>query len=156
MTAANHEIAISVEMESTEEEIERIRQAFSDAGYSVAIRADVGRRALDPLPWVLIIWGSLPIQAFIAGIAKRAGEDTYDAAKRAIKEFYESRNVSGKPQGLLEYKDPESGFMVYLHDNLPEEAFRQLNWIDWDQFDEGPILYDPDHQRWVSALDEMD
>lgn len=132
--------------EASEAEVEALNRVLKDYGLPAA-SPTYGRKSIGDLPWQVLITGA-PFVAFWTAIAKKAGDDAYDAVKQWLKEVWAARG--DRPGGVTVIDEPSQTWVV-LDRDLPDEALRQLSQFDpaRDGGDGGYARWDPSRRTWT-------
>jgi hypothetical protein len=106
----------------------------------------------EELAWQVIV--ALSLSAFFASFMTEAGKDAYRAMKRVIHRLYAAarRQGSTAPEiRTIELRDIDSGLIIPLLDELPDEAYQQLLTITLPPLLNGYSLYRLwwDGGRWI-------
>jgi hypothetical protein len=92
------------------------------------------RRSTSVLPWIIeiVVGGAIGkfLWAAAAGAGDEAGRDGWKALKRLIIQLYEARKASRAPQGGVTIRDKETGTLIQLPPDLPNEAYQRLYEIE--------------------------
>lgn len=138
---------IVIEDTAPPEHVGAVVDAFSRAGVEVEVEAIYGRRAFDPLPWVIVIELLGPVRAFVSGFFGAAGGDAYSGLKALLKDLVAARSGAGNGKGAIELRDPEHTAVIFS-DALPDEAFEALRHLDWEEKRGDYLVWDARRNEW--------
>jgi hypothetical protein len=136
---------VTVDRGATQEEMRALRQVFQDAGIEATVRDDFIRLSSGVLPYVVTFIAPLTWVAakFAGGAAAKAGADTWDAFRdggwRGLRRFLDDVASTRTTHGIVEVRDP-TGPEIKLHEDIPDEALRELADLDWAQMKGGGYL----------------
>jgi hypothetical protein len=104
-------------------------QLLLGEGVERALRApEVNYDALEGWAWQVVV--VVPLSAFLASFMTEAGKDAYKAMKRLMHRLATAaarrRGPSAPDIRTVELRDAESGLTLYLSEDLPNKAYRQL------------------------------
>lgn len=143
-------LQVSADAATSLDAVEAMEGAFREAGLEAEVRPnrfDLSHSA----EWLLII--SATPAAFVSSYAAKAGSDAWDATKRGFSRLRElARNLKaangGQVDGTIELKDGGRAWLLFRSDT-PDEAFRQLDDVDWTVAQSGTLKWDERRQCWM-------
>jgi hypothetical protein len=134
----------------TSDMVQAIESAFRKAGLEVHVQPNLLELS-HSAEWVVII-SSAPT-VFLAAYAAKAGSDAWDATKRGYGRLMQLvRDLKtangGQGDGRIELEDGGRAWLL-LRSDTPEEAFRQLDDVDWTIAQSGALKWDEHRQCWM-------
>jgi hypothetical protein len=127
-------VEVILESESADADRLAVAEVFESAGIRADVQGAYIRRSADILPWLIEIVAAGAVTKFLwaaaAGAGDEAGRDAWQGLKRLITSLHEARKASRAPQGGVTIRDPESGVVIQLGSDLPDEAYRLLYEIE--------------------------
>lgn len=119
-------------------------QLVLDEGIERALRApETLYSGLEAWAWQVVV--VVPLSAFFASLMTEAGKDAYIAMKQLM---HRLASAAGRRRGpsapdirTIELRDAESGLTLYLPEDLPNKAYRQLLTITLPPLSKGYSLY---------------
>ena len=144
------QLEVVLEGTSTAEDERAIEAIFAEFGIPTVVMVEI-RKADIQVPWLVMI--SAPLGAFLAvycaAIAKRLGDDTYDAAKHLVGRLWQARAARWGRNGSVVLKDTDARVRLLLDDGLPKEAYQALEELDREALKRGDTLrYDAVTGEW--------
>ena len=141
------ELEVLLDSSATPEEVEVVREAFTDAGLTAKVRPSYERKSTGELPWVVMV--SVPLTAFLTAFAAAAGKDAYSGLKKLVRTVWDKRTTTSGPRGSFVIIDSESRIWVHLDPDIPADAYRSLAQLDLDSFQGLRVLkYDAKTKEW--------
>lgn len=137
--------AVSMDVEASPAEVEAVTKLFRREGFDGPVSADVERRSLGELPFVVYV--SAPVVAFLTAFAAEAGKDAYEALKHFVRDI---RSARGNKNGSIVVQDRESRLdstVLVLSGDLPDEAFDALKSLDLEAMKGAYLVWDRDGDR---------
>jgi hypothetical protein len=130
--------------------VQAIEDAFREAGLEAEVRAN--RLELSHSAEWLVIISSVPT-TFLAAYVGKAGSDAWDATKRGygrLRQLVRDLKTAngGQVDGTLELEDGGRAWLL-LRSDTPDEAFRQLDDVDWTVTQSGTLKWDEHRQCWM-------
>jgi hypothetical protein len=139
---------VLLDVDASREEVQTVEHVLRSAGFDADVRPGwekpprVGNGAF----WMILFVLSAPVQAFLAGFFGAAGADAWKDVKRFVAELRAARAPSRAPDGWVEFDDPEGTKLMVA--DLPDEAYRALLELDWDDHRGGMLMWDDDTSKW--------
>jgi hypothetical protein len=144
------DLQVQIDKWATAEEVRAVREAFRRAGFEVNVNAGIIDLS-QQLTWMII--ASIPPSAFLTSYFASAGADAWKATKglseqviRLVKDLKEARGGDG--DGTIELQDGGRPWLLLTSD-MPDEAFRQLETIDWSAAKSGQLKWDVRGRCWM-------
>jgi hypothetical protein len=141
---------ISMDEEASPAEVEAVAAVFAEAGFNGPVSANVGRRSLGDLPYVVYL--SATPAVFFKGFLEAAGKDGYESLKGLVLKVTEARKGRDGSIVVEDRQSREDSTVLVLSADLPDEAFVALEDLDlealkgtylvWDR-EGGKGWYDP-------------
>jgi hypothetical protein len=136
-------LQVLVDKWASPEEVRAVEEAFRRVGLEANVRAGVVELS-QQLTWIVIV--SIPPSAFLTAYFGAAGADAWKATKglsnwvrRFVQDLKDARG--GDQEGTIELEDAGRAWLL-LPSDLPEEAFRQLETVDWSTAQNGSLKWD--------------
>jgi hypothetical protein len=141
---------VSVDAGASADEVRAIEEAFRTAG----LEADVQPSLIElsqASTWIVMITAAPA--TFLSAYAAAAGTDAWGATKRGYGRLMQLvrdlRTASGDHgDGRIELEERGRAWLLLTSD-LPEEAFRQLEDVDWAVAQSGALKWDEHQQCWM-------
>jgi hypothetical protein len=141
---------VSVDAGVSADEVHAIEEAFRRAG----LEADVKPSLIElsqASTWIVMI--SAAPTTFLSAYAAAAGTDAWGATKRGYGRLMQLvrdlRTASGgHGVGRIELEERGRAWLLLTSD-LPEEAFRQLEDVNWTAAQTGVLKWDEHRQCWM-------
>lgn len=95
--------------------------------------------------WIVRVAVGGSLGSFFVAIGGAAGKDTYDGIKTLVRSL---RAAANSKHGFITFTGDE-GTAITLWAHLPDEAFEQLETIDWSGVQGGSLIWDSDTCEWV-------
>jgi hypothetical protein len=142
---------ISMDEEASPAEVEAVAAVFTEAGFDGPVSADVGRRSLGDLPFVIYV-GAVPT-AFLSAFAGAAGKDAYSALKDFIAKISAARRGRDGTVVVQDREDREDSTVLVLSADLPGEAFVAIGDLDLDALKGAYLVWDRDGDKgWYDPM----
>jgi hypothetical protein len=143
-------IPVLLDRYASPEEVASVRAVFERARHRAMVRAVwekppyTGNGAF----WMTLVLVAMPFHSFLDGFFGKLGEDVADALRDFVDDIREARRPSTlADDGWVEFDDLEDTH-VMLSGGIPDEAYRALLELDWDEVRGGTIMWDADVGRW--------
>lgn len=133
---------ISMDEEASPAEVEAVAAVFGEAGFDGPVSADIGRRSLGDLPFVIYV-GAVPT-AFLTAFAGAAGKDAYTALKEFVGKIRAARRGRDGTVVVQDRGDREDSTVLVLSADLPDEAFAALGDLDLEAAKGAYLVWDRD------------
>jgi len=122
MPAAEQTIEVVIERDALAE-VSSLEQVFAAFGVPAEIQADLEKRSVGAVPWVIYI--TAPVQAFLLRLATNAADDAWKALRDFVHRVSEERRRARQSHGSIVLQDI-NGLTLVLSDTIPDEALREL------------------------------
>lgn len=153
----DRKLQVQIDKWASPEEVQAVEETFRQVGLEASVRAGVIELS-EQFTWIVII--SMPASMFLSGYFAAAGADTWSATKRLsdrlrqfVRDLKDARG--GKQEGRIELEDAGRAWLL-LSSDLPDEAFRQLEAIDWSVAQSGSLQWDGQDQCWMHYVHGKD
>lgn len=143
--STNRDFAVSMDEEARPEEVEAVAAAFEEAGFDGPVSADIGRRSLGDLPFVIYV-GAAPA-AFLSAFAGAAGKDAYESLKKFVGRLVVARRERRGSVVIEDRESHEDSTVLVLPSDLPEEAFAALADLDLEAPKGAYLIWDREGER---------
>ncbi len=137
--------AVAMDEEASAAEVESVEVLFRKAGFDGPVTADIGRRSLGDLPFVIYV--SAPVMAFLSGFAGAAGKDAYDSLKRFVRDVRAARRGRDGSIVIEDRESREDSTVLVLSADLPDEAFEALAGLDLEALKGAYLIWDRDGDK---------
>lgn len=146
----DQQLQVQIDKWASPDEVRAVEEAFRRAGLEAKVRAGVIELS-EQFSWIVII--SAPASLFLSGYLTAAGADAWNATKRLSHRLRQLvrdlREARGRDQeGRIELEDAGRPWLL-LSSDLPEEAFRQLETIDWSIAQSGSLRWESEDRCWM-------
>jgi hypothetical protein len=149
-------IYITVDAGTPPEQMRAVAALFDGTGKEAEVDDGYIRLSADTLPWIVqliapVKWIAL---VFGAGVAGKAGSDTWDAYRAGgwigVRNFVMKvvRARGEDPNGTITIRDP-TGPDVHLWVEVPDEALRELAELDWEAMTDGYLSWSAERREWT-------
>jgi hypothetical protein len=133
---------------ATSDEVRAVEEVFRRSG----IEADVQPGIAGGFPvWEALI--SVAPSAFLSGYLGAAGADAWKVTKDKLNRLRQLVHnllaIRKDPNGYVSLKDDEYRTWLSLDRDMPEEAYRQLEEIDWKLMERGHLWWSNEFQCWL-------
>ncbi len=149
----DRELQVRIDKWASPEEVQAVEEAFRQAGLEASVRASIIELS-EQLTWIVII--SAPASMFLSGYFAAAGADAWKATKRPsdrlgqlVRDLKAARG--SEQEGRIELEEAGRAWLL-LSSDLPEEAFRQLETIDWSIAQSGSLRWDDQDRCWLHTV----
>jgi hypothetical protein len=145
---------VRLDAAATAEEVEAVEAALRDEGLEAPVRADwtkppqTGNGVFTMVLIVLGVSFYKFLSAYATTLGEEAGKATAERVRNLARRLHGARGESPASKvGWVEFDDPE-GTKLMLSPDVPDEAYRQLEQLDWEKFRGGMVMWDPERGRW--------
>lgn len=122
--AATLLVEITVDRDATDAERQALRSTCEAFGLKVADEFEYFRKSLGDLPWMVIL--ALPVMPFFTTFSTELAKDAYGGLKAFIKSVRAARTEHSGSRGSIFLVDAETRLRIEIHDELSDDALRQL------------------------------
>jgi hypothetical protein len=146
----DRKLQVQIDKWASPDEVQAVEETFRRVGLEASVRAGVIELS-EQFTWIVII--SVPVSTFLSGYFAAAGADAWSATKTLsdrLRQFVRDlKHDRGDNQdGRIELEDAGRAWLL-LSSSLPEEAFRQLDAIDWSVVQSGSLRWNNQDQCWM-------
>ncbi len=143
-------LSVSVDAGVSADEVHAIEEAFRRAGLEAEVQPSLIELS-QASTWIVMI--SAAPTAFLSAYAAAAGSDAWGATKHGYGRLMElvrdlKTASGGHGDGRIELEERGRAWLLLTSD-MPEEAFRQLENIDWTVAQTGALKWDEHRQCWM-------
>ncbi|HST70380.1 MAG TPA: hypothetical protein VLI94_12075 [Solirubrobacterales bacterium] len=144
-------VEVSMDVEASAAEVEAVAEIFRREGFDGPISADVERRSLGEIPFVIYV--SISVTAFLTAFAAAAGKDAYDNLKRFIRDIRSARDGHDGSIVVEDREDHQDSTVLVLSADLPDEAFEALRALDLEAMKGAYLVWDRDGDKgWYDPM----
>lgn len=148
---------VSVDAGVSADEVHAIEEAFRGAGLEANVQPSLIELS-QATTWIVMI--SVAPTAFLSAYAAAAGANAWGATKdgygRLMQLVRDLKTASGgHGDGRIELEEKGRAWLLLTSD-LPDEAFRQLEDIDWTVAQSGTLRWDEHRQCWMHFEQEKE
>jgi hypothetical protein len=141
---------VSADAATSPDVVQAIEDAFRQAGLEAEVRPNLLELS-HSAEWLVII-SSAPTM-FLTASAGKAGSDAWDATKRGygrLRQLVRDLKTAngGQVDGNIELEDGGRAWLL-LRSGTPDQAFRQLDDVDWTTAQSGTLKWDEHRQCWM-------
>ena len=137
-------IDILLDSDANDAEVAAVKAVLAEEGINGSIEATWSIRGLGEYPWVIFLLVAL--RPFYKSFLSEAGKDAYQGLRRLICKLFRARRDSN---GTIEVCDDNTETHIFLADDLPEEAYRQLTQKGLEQLKGGYWIWDSNLEEWT-------
>jgi hypothetical protein len=153
----DRKLQVQIDKWASPDEVQAVEETFRRVGLEASVRAGVIELS-EQFTWIVII--SMPASMFLSGYFAAAGADAWSATKNLsdrLRHFVRGLKDArgGNQEGRIELEDGGRAWLL-LSSDLPEEAFRQLEALDWSVAQSGSLQWDDQDQCWMHYVHGMD
>lgn len=146
-------LQVQIDKGSSSDEVHALEEAFRRAGLEASVHPGIIELS-EQFTWIVMI--SLPPTAFLSGYFAAAGGDAWSATKRLsdrLMQFVRDLKTArgGSQDGRIELEEAGRAWLLLTSD-LPQEAFRQLDDIDWSVAQSGSLHWNNQDQCWIHSV----
>jgi len=141
---------VYIDKGSSADEVSAVEEAFHRAGMEAKVEPGILEFS-QQFTWIIMI--SVPPTAFLSAYFAAAGADAWGAAKhqfgrlrRLVRDLKIARG-SGQG-GRIELEESGRAWLLLTSD-LSDDAFRQLEGVDWSLAQRGSLRWDVQRQCWM-------